>query len=473
MIRVRKSLQVLTTVAAAVLLASCARSTMAPVVYKGSVVDNQAAAGESFRSPPRQAVTTAPARTTPSWALPPRAAAPATRTVASPPPAPVQALPPQGDSFRMAGNTPSWALPASRPAASQPAAAAPKPQPVWTPQPAAPAQPILQPAAQPVPPPVPPAPAVAAPKRVEAPSDFVGGGFAVVEPGDTVYAVARRAGLPIKALIQANGLKAPYRIGVGNKLRLPRVRLHTVAPGETLFRIAKSYDVDTYELAKFNGIGEPFTVPIGNRLAIPAAYIAATVPADSGGTQSAPPPAQSVALNAPPAPSVATPTGPLPKARRAALPVPPRIGKFTWPVANGRVISRFGVKRGGLHNDGINIAVPRGAPIKAAENGVVAYVGNELPGFGNLVLIKHRDGYTTTYAHSDAVLVKRGQQVKRGQVIAKAGSTGSVDRPQLHFEIRRGSQAIDPAKFLDKSTLAGSPRKVSLVSPPAGRPSPG
>ena len=452
---------------------------MAPVVYKGSVVDNQAAAGESFRSPPQPAITTAPAGTTPSWALPPNATAPATRTATSRAPAPVQALPAQGDSFRMAGDTPSWALPPSRPAAaSPPAVAAPKPQPVWTPPPAAPVQPVVQPVVSPVAQPVLPPPVVPVSKQTEAPSGFVGGGFAVVEPGDTVYAVARRSGLPIKVLIQANGLQAPYRIGVGNKLKLPRVRLHTVTPGETLFRIAKSYGVDTYELAKLNGIGEPFTVPIGNRLAIPAAYVVAATPTEpastsgSGGTPAAPP-AQSVALSAPPAPSVAAPTGPLPKARRAALPVPPRIGKFTWPVANGRVISRFGVKRGGLHNDGINIAVPRGAPIKAAENGVVAYVGNELPGFGNLVLIKHRDGYTTTYAHSDSVLVKRGQQVKRGQVIAKAGSTGSVDRPQLHFEIRRGSQAIDPAKFLGKSTLAGNPRKVSLVSPPAGRPGPG
>ncbi len=470
MIRVRKRLQLLTAVTAAVLLASCARSTLAPVVYKGSPVDNQASAGESFRSVPQPAVTTAPAGITPSWALPPKTAAPVTRTVTSRAPARVQALPPQGDSFRMEGSTPSWALPTRSPAAaSPPAVAAPKPQPVWTPAPVAQAQPAVQR----VPPSIPP---VA--KRAEPPSQFVGGGVAVVEPGDTVYAVARRSGLPIKVLIQANGLKAPYRIAVGNKLRLPKVRLHTVTPGETLFRIAKSYGVDTYELAKLNGIGEPFTVPIGNRLAIPAAYVAATSPtettstAGSGGIPAAPP-AQSVALNAPPAPSVAVPTGPLPKARRAALPVPPRIGKFTWPVANGRVISRFGVKRGGLHNDGINIAVPRGTSIKAAENGVVAYVGNELPGFGNLVLIKHRDGYTTTYAHSETVLVKRGQQVKRGQVIAKAGSTGSVDKPQLHFEIRRGSQAIDPAKFLGKSTLAGNPRKISRVSSPGGRPGPG
>jgi murein DD-endopeptidase MepM/ murein hydrolase activator NlpD len=122
-------------------------------------------------------------------------------------------------------------------------------------------------------------------------------------------------------------------------------------------------------------------------------------------------------------------------------------GLFQWPV-NGKVISSFGATSGGLHNDGINIAAPRGTPVHAAENGVVVYAGNQLRGFGNLVLIRHADGWVTAYAHNDTLLVKKGQQVKRGDVIARVGSTGNVSQPQLHFEVRKGTEAVDPKTML-------------------------
>ena len=109
-----------------------------------------------------------------------------------------------------------------------------------------------------------------------------------------------------------------------------------------------------------------------------------------------------------------------------------------------QIISRFGPRRGGLHNDGINIAAPRGAPVFASENGVVAYAGNSIKGFGNLLLVRHSDGWTTAYAHIDKVLVRKGDTVKRGETIGTIGTSGKVNRPQLHFEIRKGSQAIDP-----------------------------
>ena len=108
----------------------------------------------------------------------------------------------------------------------------------------------------------------------------------------------------------------------------------------------------------------------------------------------------------------------------------------------------YGPKKDGLHNDGINIAAPRGSPVRAADNGVVAYVGNELRGFGNLLLIKHANGWMTAYAHNEAILVGRGARVKRGQTVARVGDSGSVVSPQLHFEIRRGIRAVDPAKLL-------------------------
>jgi murein DD-endopeptidase MepM/ murein hydrolase activator NlpD len=123
---------------------------------------------------------------------------------------------------------------------------------------------------------------------------------------------------------------------------------------------------------------------------------------------------------------------------------------FRWP-AHGRVIAGFGPKPNGQQNDGINLALPEGTPVKASEDGVVAYAGNELKGYGNLVLIRHNNGYVTAYAHASELLVKRNDQVKRGQVIARSGQTGSVTSPQLHFEIRKGSAPVDPTPFLDRA----------------------
>ena len=122
-------------------------------------------------------------------------------------------------------------------------------------------------------------------------------------------------------------------------------------------------------------------------------------------------------------------------------------GGFRWPV-RGRVIAGFGAEPNGQHNDGINLAVPEGTSIKAAEEGTVAYAGSELKGYGNLLLVRHSNGFVTAYAHASELLVKRGDQVKRGQIIARAGQTGSVASPQLHFEIRKGATPVDPMRYL-------------------------
>jgi murein DD-endopeptidase MepM/ murein hydrolase activator NlpD len=112
------------------------------------------------------------------------------------------------------------------------------------------------------------------------------------------------------------------------------------------------------------------------------------------------------------------------------------------------VISSFGAKAGGLRNDGINILLRKGTPVRAADHGVVAYTGNELRGFGNLILVRHGGGWVTAYAHTATISVNVGQTVRRGQVLARAGSSGGVGRPQLHFEIRRGRTAVDPLSHL-------------------------
>jgi murein DD-endopeptidase MepM/ murein hydrolase activator NlpD len=155
--------------------------------------------------------------------------------------------------------------------------------------------------------------------------------------------------------------------------------------------------------------------------------------------QPAPPPPPPQAAEPPPAPAPAV-TEP-----QAAEPPPGR--GFIWPV-KGRILARFGPAAGGTHNDGINIAAAAGTPVLAAEDGVVAYAGNELRGFGNLILLKHPNGWMSAYAHCEALLVKKGARVRRGQTIARVGATGAATEPQLHFELRRGTRALDPTQQL-------------------------
>ena len=124
-----------------------------------------------------------------------------------------------------------------------------------------------------------------------------------------------------------------------------------------------------------------------------------------------------------------------------------RKSKFSWPV-RGAIVSKFGTIGKGRANDGINIKAARGTAVKAADAGTVAYAGNELKGFGNLILVRHNDGWITAYAHNDRLLVKKGQKVRRGEKIATVGATGGVNSPQLHFEIRAGKKAVNPVAYL-------------------------
>ena len=177
----------------------------------------------------------------------------------------------------------------------------------------------------------------------------------------------------------------------------------------------------------------------------PGAGTAPAAPTTTANAATPPSPDTTAAANsASTAAAPATQPAPTPE---NVTPPPRGSGKFLWPV-NGKLVSLFGVKEGGQHNDGINIAAPLGTPVHAADNGVVAYAGNELRGFGNLLLIRHADGWVSAYAHCDALLVKRGDEVKRGQVIARVGQTGAVSSPQLHFELRKAGTAVDPTSEL-------------------------
>jgi murein DD-endopeptidase MepM/ murein hydrolase activator NlpD len=284
-------------------------------------------------------------------------------------------------------------------------------------------------------------------------------GVVVVQQGDTLYAVARRIGAPVRALIDANRLQAPYRIQAGQRLQIPAVAAARPAP-------------TTAPIAAGAGPSAPTVVAVP-RGSVEAAPLTPPPPATSASAAdpAVAPSASAVVMPPPPAPggevaetgattpteavsapasrsgaSAAAPTAetvrpPPPQATEAATPA--RAGRFLWPL-RGNIVSTFGQKPGGLQNDGINIAAPRGTPVRATENGVVVYAGNELKGFGNLLLLRHADGWMSAYAHLDDIVVERGASVGRGQVIAKVGQTGSVATPQLHFELRMGGRAVDP-----------------------------
>ncbi len=266
-------------------------------------------------------------------------------------------------------------------------------------------------------------------------------GQVTVLTGDTVYAIARRTGASPQAIITLNRLSAPYRLEVGDLIRVPansvppsraaaatpapRDGAHVVRAGETLYSIARATGAPVDTIARSNSLGAPYSLRVGQTLKIPggsgAVVTAARAPeADVGDL------ARNVSYGA------ATPGSG---------------SQFDWPV-QGRMIGAYGLSEAGKRNDGVNIAAPVGTPVRAAGDGEVVYRGSELDGYGNLILIKHEDGFVTAYAHNDAMLVKKGDRVRKGQVIAKVGQTGSASEPQLHFEIRQNLKAIDPVALM-------------------------
>lgn len=352
-----------------------------------------------------------------------------------------------------------------------------------------------------------------------------GGTQVSVKPGETVYNLSRRFGVPADAILRANGMSSANQLAAGQQVviptyvhsarapvsapdsdrnvadarsstgtrydvpadrvpvpgRAPAERLavlpqqpklnekqavaaptaggaqtgaasagasYTVAAGDTLSGIARKTGVSTEALKQANGLSNGL-IRIGQTLMIPtggASTVVATAPkVDNSATGSTP------------APQTAAYTPPRPQAEKviqqAALdnsqaPDATGISRMRWPV-RGRVISGFGAANRGAKNDGIDIAVPAGTPIKAAENGVVIYAGDGLKELGNTVLVRHEDGLVTVYGHASELKVQRGQKVRRGEDIALAGMSGSAETPKLHFEVRKDSTPVNPATYLE------------------------
>lgn len=245
---------------------------------------------------------------------------------------------------------------------------------------------------------------------------------------------------------------------------------YQVASGDSLYSIARRHGVTSDELQRYNGISDPRRVMPGTVLKVPGSAggsYAAAEETPQNSYQQVPGPQRVAALQTynrtdagepVPATRPVTESSQITQTRGVrTVSISPAIqkpdaassgGKLRWPV-RGRVIENFGPRKDGTHNDGVNLAVPLGAEVHAAEDGVVAYAGSELRGYGNLILLRHDNGWVTAYAHNDEISVKRGDKVTRGQVIAKAGKTGEVDQPQLHFELRMGSKPVDPLPYLE------------------------
>ena len=317
-----------------------------------------------------------------------------------------------------------------------------------------------------------------------------GGKAIALGRGETLASISRQYHVPVSAIIQVNHIANPRDLALGQRIVIPRWvshgrtamaaepaprapeaqaqalaprsggNVHVVGRGDTLIGIARRHGMSLSALARYNHMS-PFTkLSVGDRVNIPGgrSQVARAEPRRS------PAPASEPKIAAPQVQAPQTVASVPNETARVARPeAEPEhvasndvtkkaepaggIPQFRWPV-KGRIIARFGREPNGTQNDGSNLAVPEGTPIKAADDGVVAYAGNELKGYGNLVLIRHSGGYVSAYANASKLLVHRGDSVRRGQVIARAGQTGNVTSPQLHFEIRKGSTPVDPTRYL-------------------------
>ncbi len=275
-----------------------------------------------------------------------------------------------------------------------------------------------------------------------------------VAAGDSLRGIAERTGAASEAIARTNGLEPPYTIRTGQVLTIPGGRYHLVRQGESGIAIARAYGVEWSRIVAANQLSEPYVLRAGQRVVIPGDPSRAPSRADRAaafrldiddiltGGEPAPAPRQA------PAKPVATPRRVLPPT--AVVVAPTRLeGGFIWPV-DGQVVRRFGPGKSGERNDGIKIAVPVSTPIRATADGVVAYAGDGIAALGGLIIVKHGTGWTSVYGHASKLIVQRGQSVKRGQTIALSGDTGFADRPEVHFELRKGRTPVDPQSQLPR-----------------------
>ncbi|MDP4632057.1 MAG: M23 family metallopeptidase [Alphaproteobacteria bacterium] len=259
-----------------------------------------------------------------------------------------------------------------------------------------------------------------------------------VRANDTLYAVATRYQVTPQSVIEANGLQPPYNLRKGQALKLVPRRTHIVRPGDSVYVISQRYAVSQYQLAQLNYLKPPFELKIGQKLQLPNSLDFSVL--DVG----LPDGVSSTNIAQPTPTETSVPTAPR---KRFVAPSLAGSSGFTWPV-QGEIITEFGPSQRGVHNDGVNIAASEGASVGAAAKGRVAFVGTNIKSFGKLVLVKHDGGIITAYAHLGDISVKEGDIVTAGQSIGTIGRSGRVDSPQLHFEIRKSRQPVDPRSLI-------------------------
>ncbi len=323
--------------------------------------------------------------------------------------------------------------------------------------------------------------------------EFVGKEIIITENAETVYTLAKKHQISTREIIDNNKLKAPYRLHKGDRILIPQSQFHTVKKGETLFSISRIYSMKIDELISINNLSKPYSVKTGTKLQI--ANYAKNSPSNNenlnanltdkngvkklneknvknndvkiamqSNNQNETPEIQSSNLNNQKINENAEKLTPKDQENTSQIKdsskqnnanasmaitgtIEDKKNIFSWPV-RGSVVSKFGPKKGGLYNDGINIKAKEGSSVGSAEDGIVAYAGNELKGYGNLIIIKHAGGWITAYAHLKDLNVTRGQKILKSQKIGVVGSTGSVTFPQLYFGLRKGREALNPQEYL-------------------------
>jgi len=340
------------------------------------------------------------------------------------------------------------AAPADPVQADAPIYGSPSPLKTAEPPPPPPPPPRQQPPA--LPKPQPPAWQL---RKVEPSAVDVKASVYVVKPGDSLRRVSEITGAGSEVIARVNDIPSPFKIIVGQKLKIPPGRYHRVGKGETGIAIARAYGVEWQRIAALNQFTEPYILREGQRLLIPSKVEVATMTSDQRAaafrldiedliTGSEP----ALATKAKPVAPVTSPAKPLSPTVPVAEPTQ-FAGRFDWPV-RGPILKAFGKYSEGQQNDGINIGVARGSPVTATADGVVAYVGSEIPAYGTLILLRHGDGWISAYGYADSLSVTRGQKVKRGQMIARSGASPYTGAPQLHFEIRNGRKPVNPISYL-------------------------
>ena len=258
-----------------------------------------------------------------------------------------------------------------------------------------------------------------------------------VRKGDNLYSISRKLNLSISSLIKLNKIAPPYKIFPKQTLILPKQSFHKVKKGETLYSISRRYKTDVYSISKLNNLKNINSINEGQALKIYGDLKIETKNNISNGNKAN-------------IKKIDSKKKSLKSVKKTTLNFEQTLNKnskFIWPV-KGKLISKYGKSSDGFFNDGININSKLNQEVSASNEGVIIYSGNEIPGYGNLVLIKHSQNWITAYAHLGKVSVEKGDKVKKGQIIGLVGKTGNVRKPQLHFEIRKGKEAVNPLNYL-------------------------